>query len=189
MPTIFNEIEPYEHGSQWDEYHDVNTITIAELSEDGWFDLSNKEQWGFPQYSDEQHSKLCEKITAHFWLREISLVPPQVWKHEFLRKMNEIMPKYIPLYKIIAENPDGFAASSDYYKSRNIYSDFPQTQLSGANSDYASSGNDMEYERMRLGSVLDIAERLKSYQDIDLMIINEIEPLFSCMFTLNINAF
>ena len=101
--------------------------------------------------------------------------------------MNEIMPKYIPWYQLIA---DGMAVgqTSEWYKSRNIFSDFPQTALQGQNQDYASSGNDTEFERIRTADPLDVAERIRNYDDVDASIIKEIEPLFSCMFTVNING-
>ena len=103
--------------------------------------------------------------------------------------MNEIMPKYMYLYKVLDESPSLLSADSEYYKSRNIYSDFPQTQLNGENGDYASSGNDLQFERIKQMNIMDLVERLKNYRDVDLMIIDEIEPLFSCLFTINVNAF
>ena len=78
---------------------------------------------------------------------------------------------------------------SEYYKSRNIFSNFPQTSLAGNNQDYASTGNDVEYERIKQLDPLELAERLQSYNDVDLAIINELEPLFSCLFTVNVNGF
>lgn len=171
------------------DYHSVNTIQLCELINGDFFDLT-REDWDFnPKYSEAQHKQLCEKITEHYYYREIALTPPGIWKREFLRTMNEIMPKYMPFYKMLDEMPDLFNADSEYYKSRNIYSDFPQTQLNGTNGDYASTGNDMEFERIKQGSIIDLMEKLRLYKDVDLMIIDEIEPLFSCLFTINVNAF
>lgn len=150
-----------------------------------WFDGT----WEWPKYSDEQDERLRMKILEHFWHRELALEPPGLWRHEFLRKMREIMPKFIPLYKILDEQPSLLGANSDYYKSRNIYSDFPQTALNGHNGDYASTGNDMEYERIRQMDILDLAERLKSYDDVDLMIINSVDSLFSSLITVSMNGF
>lgn len=179
----------YEDACNHPDFHSVVSIQLCELIEEGWFDLT-KPDWDFgPKYSDEQHKQLCKKITDHFFMREIAIIPPGLWKREFLRRMNEIMPKYIPLYRLLAEEPEAFGASSEYYKSRNIYSDFPQTQLNGNNGDYASSGNDMEFQRVRQMDILELAERLKEYKDVDLMIIEEVEPLFSCLYTVNVNAF
>ena len=179
-----------EDWNSIDEWHSVVTIQLGELAECGFFDLTRSD-WDFgPKYSAEQHAQLCTKITNHYWNREIALTPPGIWKREFLRKLNEIMPKYIPLYKLLDEGYN-LGAKSEYYKSRNIYSDFPQTSLAGNNQDYASTGSDTEYERIQQLSPIDLYEKIKEYQyqDIDLMIINELESLFSCLFTVNVNGF
>ena len=179
--------------SDWDsftipDYHAVVTIQLCELAEAGFYDLT-REDWDFgPKYSSEQHAQLCKKITDHFWLREIALTPPSVWKHEFLRKLNEIMPKYMDWYKTIDEGVV-LGTESEYYKSRNIFSDFPQTSLQGETQDYASTGNDVEYERIKQLDPLELADRLSRYVDVDLAIINELETMFSCLFTVNINAY
>ena len=47
----------------------------------------------------------------------------------------------------------------------------------------------MEYERIKQMDPLELEDRIKNYNDVDLAIINEIEPLFSCLFTVNINGF
>jgi hypothetical protein len=101
--------------------------------------------------------------------------------------MNEIMPKYIPWYKLIADGMN-VGVTSEYYKSRNVFSDFPQTKLAGETQDYASTGNDTEYERLNTADPLDIAERIRSYDDEDASIIKEIEPLFSSLLTVSING-
>lgn len=164
------------------------SLCLGTLIEDGWFDLENDPTWNFPCYDSEQHHRLCKKIEGHYYYREISLTPPRIWKREFLRTMHEIMPKYIYLYGILDENPELLGAYSEYYKSRNIYSDFPATQLRGATSDYASSGNDMEFERIRQPDVMELASRVRDYDDIDYMIVKDIETLFTSLVTLNVNA-
>lgn len=187
---MYEKIEPFD--PDWSvcthpDYHAVVTIQLCELINVGFFDLT-REDWDFgPKYSTEQHAQLCTKITDHYYYREISLIPPGIWKRELLRKLNEIMPKYMVLYKMADEGIQ-LGSKSEYYKSRNIFSDFPQTSLAGRNQDYASSGNDTEFERIRTADPLDIAERIRNYDDVDAAIINEIEPLFSCMFTVNING-
>ena len=170
------------------DFHSVVTIQLCELAEAGFFDLT-REDWDFgPKYSPEQHTQLCRKITDHYWFREIALIPPGIWKREFLRKLNEIMPKYMPLYKALDEGMQ-LGMESEYYKSRNIFSDFPQTSLAGNNQDYASTGNDLEYEKIRQLDPLELAERLERYNDVDLAIINELESMFSCLLTVNVNGF
>lgn len=163
------------------------TITLGELVEDGWIDFS-KAAWRFPQYSDEQHKRLCKKIVNHFYTRELGVLPPLNWKREFLRKLDEIMPKYITLYKYLDENgANGLNATDEQYKSRNIVSDFPQTQL-GGNEDYATMGTDHQYERIRSESIFDYVSKISSYDDVDLLIINELESMFSCLYTVNLNC-
>jgi len=172
----------------YNDFHAVVSIQLCELANAGFFDLTRAD-WDFgPKFSTEQHAQLCKKITDHYWFREIALTPPGVWKHEFLRKMNEIMPKYIPWYKTLADGVV-LGSESEYYKSRNVFSDFPQTSLQGNSQDYASTGNDVEYERIKQIDPLELGTRLETYNDVDLAIINEIESLFSCLFTVNINGY
>lgn len=175
-------------SSGYHDFHAVVTIKLCELAEAGFFDLTRSD-WDFgPKYSAEQHAQLCKKITDHYWYREIALVPPGIWKREFLRKLNEIMPKYMDWYKAL---DDGVlvGTESEYYKSRNIFSDFPQTALQGNNQDYASTGNDVEYERIKQLDPLEMANRLKLYDDVDLAIINELESMFSCLLSINMNGY
>lgn len=168
------------------DYFSAVSVSLGELYEDGWFDLAD-ESWDFPKYSDEQHTRLCRKILNHYYDREIGVLPPGRWKREFLRKMDEIMPKYMYAYKKLDESPDLMNATDEYYKSRNVTSDFPQTRLAG-NQDYASMGSDHQYERVQDGTTIDLVERLRTYDDVDLQIVNEIESLFSCLFTVGISA-
>lgn len=165
----------------------TDSVTFGELIEDGWVDFTDP-SWDFPKYDAEQHARLCRKIENHYWSRDIGVLPPKQWKREFLRKLDEIMPKYITLYGQIAETgSNGLNARDEGYKSRNIVSDFPQTQLAG-NEDYASMGTDHQYERIHRESLFDYVERIRMYDDVDLLIINELESLFSCLLTVNANA-
>lgn len=187
---VISVIEDYEYAelNPYPRYNSITSVTLGELYNDGYIDWDDG-TWEFPKYSDEQDARLKKKILEHYKYRDIALIPVMMWKDEFLRTMREIMPKYIYLYGLLDGSPDLVGASSEYYKSRNVYSDFPQTQLNGSNADYASTGNDMEFERIRQDSIMDIAERLKDYDDVDLMIIKEIDPLFSCILSMNLNAF
>lgn len=265
-------INDFKFSCDFSDFHAVNTIQLCELAEIGFFDLT-REDWDFgPKFSAEQHARLCRKITQHYWFREIAIIPPGIWKTEFLRFMNEIMPKYMPWYEML-NNPEfevgvvseftvgnehetgsgtrdeneqqtgtsnGTSSGSsnvtetgnndEYFKGRNIFSDFPQTQLQGSNQDYASTGTDNEYERINENSKntqtttqgstqgnsekerdtnerrshlndivrdyrkrtkadpLTIIEQLKQWDDVEATIVKEIEPLFSCLLTVNINA-
>lgn len=189
-PTFDNidDYTPSELKSEQPDFHATFSIQLCELAYYGFFDLS-REDWDFDKYDQEQHERLCKKIAARYWFREIALTPPGIWKHEFIRKMNEIMPKYIPLYRALDQDPTLFATNSEYYKARNIYSEFPQTQLNGTNGDYASTGNDTEYERLHQMNTLDLNERLQEYEDVDAQILDAIEVLFSPLITVSINGY
>lgn len=168
------------------EFHEGVTITIGELYREGWFDLTSSE-WDFTRYNDTQHKRLCSKILNHYWDYAVGIMPLSNFKRKFVNTLNEIMPKYIVLYKKIDANDDLFNASSEYYKARNINSDYPQTPL-GDNQDYASNGNDRQYEKINDGSILELNEKLKQYDDVDLQIIKELEFLFSALVTIHINS-
>ena len=188
MPVnSINEL-PFDEYCDDPDYHAVVTIKLCELVNDGFCDKVFS-GWDWPSYNDEQDLRLRTKIMNHYWFREIALVPPGIFKHEFIRKMNEIMPKYIPLYRLMDESPELYGGGSEWYKGRDIYSDFPQTQLSGDNGDYASSGNDREFQRIKQADIIDTAKRLSDYNDIDLMIVNDMSSLFSCLFTVNTSSY
>ncbi len=169
------------------EYHDPSSVQLGELVEVGWFDIQNKETWHWPQHSDEQDARLRDKIVNRFWNRGIGILPAGLWKRQFIELMNEIMPKYVLMYEVLDEDGNIAGHEGEWYKSRNIFSDFPQTQL-GGNSDYASTGNDTEYERIRRADVLDTIERLKDYRDVDQMILDELEQMFSCLASVSVNT-
>ena len=47
----------------------------------------------------------------------------------------------------------------------------------------------MEYERIRQLDILDLAERLRTYDDVDLMIIKDLDTLFCSLLSESLNAF
>lgn len=170
------------------DFHANVTIQLCELVDAGFCD-ANFTGWEWPKYDEEQDARLRTKLSARYWFREIGIVPPGIWKHEFIRKMCEIMPKYIPLYKLIADSPELYGGNSEWYKGRDIYSDFPQTQLSGDNGDYASTGNDRESQRIRQDDYIDTAKKLADYDDVDLMIVKNMGSMFSALMTVDIDAY
>lgn len=178
-------IDPYEPSRPHDEFHAVVTITLGELVEGGFVDWTD-ETWHWDSYDDAQYDRVCAKINAHYWDREIGVLPPGSWKRELLRRMNEIMPKYKLAYRAIDDGISIMRVGDDYGKSRTIGSAFPATQLKG-NQDYASDASDNEYENVRDGDYFDRMKGLKAYDDIDLQIINDLETMFTCLFTVNIN--
>ena len=170
-----------------DEYHAVYSIQLCELINDGWIDFSDS-SWDFDCYDEEQRNRLWKKFERRFYWREIGIIPPGQWKWEVLRKLDEIMPKYKPAYDALKNGQNIFQHYGEYGKSRNIFSEFPQTQL-GGNEDYASNGTDREHEEIYLGDWMDQLTKIKNYDDVDVMILKELETMFSCMFTVNINGY
>lgn len=172
------------------EWHSVYTIMLGELVQSGVFDWSKPElDWSNAAYDQEQYERVCTYFTKRFYWREISLLPILEWFNMLqYRLVYELMPKYNPLYKRIA---DGFAPlgiEDEYYKRRTIGSAYPETQLSG-NSDYITDGTDEEWERVKEGETV---ERLNAYvlefQAVDKSLLDELEDMFTCMYTANVNG-
>lgn len=175
------------------DYHPVFSVQLCELINDGLIDFSDSE-WDFDSYKKnptdtEQRNRYWQKFEARYYYREIGLMPPGVWQHELLRKLNEVMPKYKPLYKMLDDGVNIMQKMGEYGKSRNIFSEFPQTRLAGSNQDYASNGTDREHEEIYLGDWLDTAARIKTYDDVDVMILKEMETMFCSMFTVATNGY
>lgn len=171
------------------DYHSAATISFGELADAGFIDWDAPE-WQWDAYDDAQRSRLQAKIEARFWFRDIGVLPWARWRQMFVRKLNEIMPKYKLMYKKLNdEATDLFRVSDSYGKSRDVYSDFPASLLNGENEDYASHGSDHEHEDV---VDADTYERLmaiaREYTDIDVMILDELDVLFSGLMTVNFNG-
>lgn len=168
------------------EWHSVNTIKLSELYNWGFYDPDH-ESWKWDYYDQDQYSRICTKFIARYSDREIGILPPGEWKRSYIRKLNEIMPKYKLMYKA-AEDINILQESREFNKDRTVNSDFPQTQLAG-NQDYASTGIDHESETLLEGNpvdkLIDFSER---YRDIDVMILDELEILFSTLVTVSVNV-
>lgn len=173
------DIEPFVPGEYTEsdrKYWSSLSITLGELMDaeivtQEWFVT-------FDAFSAEQAEALWSKFVGRFQFREIGILPPARWKLRVIAKLNEIMPKYKPLYQAIADGITTITDVDEWHKSRDVFSSFPQTALGGANEDYASTGTDREYETVRNYGLLDVGERIGTYNDVDVMILNELEPLF-----------
>lgn len=168
----------------------VYTITIAELMETGVFDWSRPElDWSSAAFDQNQYERVCEYFTTRFYYREISMTPFKQWAMKFKQKMVfELMPKYKPLYERLKEGYAPLSDSDEFYKSREVDSSYPQTMLSG-NSDYLTNGRDEENERIREGNLTDMMNKYgNEFRTIDEMLLDELESMFVCMYTTNING-
>ena len=170
------------------DYHAVFSIQLCELFNNGLINFSS-EDWNFDAYDTEQRNRFWNKFKRRFWYREIGIMPPSIWQWELLRKLDEIMPKYKPLYQMLDDGVNIMQKMGEYGKSRNVFSDFPQTMLSGTNQDYASNATDREHEEIYIGDWLDTVARIKTYDDIDVMILKELETMFCAMFSVAVNGY
>ena len=164
------------------EYHGTFTISVMQLLADEEYAIYFRDKWAlFDAYDEEQRERLYKKFRGRFNYREIGLLPVRRWTERLFAKLDEVMPKYKPLYQAIADGATTLNAGSEYHKRRDVHSEFPQTMFASENQDYASSGTDLEYETLRDYGLLDVAERIRIYNDVDVMVLNELEPLFVCL--------
>lgn len=183
------EMKPYQRCVYPDEYYAAVTISLGELIDLGFVDWSD-DSWHWDAYNDEQYDRICNKIEGRYWDREIGIIPPGAWQRRFVSKMNEIMPKYKLMYEALEDEPDILSDGTGYGKSRSIYSDFPATRLGGDNQDYASNGTDRQYEDVHQGQFTEMwTDFARNYNDVDVLILDELEVLFSSLFTSSIGGF
>lgn len=172
--------------SQFSDWHATITIQFGELIESGF-------DWGkdtyYPAFTGASRTRLNQKIEDRFYWREICAVPPGKFKHFLMRKLNEIMPKYKMLYdEIDSGNMKVFRQETYNGKSRNVYSEYPQSQLQGS-ADYATNANDAADGHTRDGAPIDMAVDFQQrYNDVDVMILDELDVCFLSLMTLNVNA-
>lgn len=157
-------------------YWSALSITVGELMD---ADMLNEAWWlTADMYSEEQGKRLWQKFVGRYQFREIGILPPKRWMLRTIAKLNEIMPKYKQLYKALDDGASVLTDGDEYHKSRDVFSTFPQTALGGSDQDYASSGTDREYETVRDYGLLDVAERMPTYNDVDVLILEELDVLF-----------
>ena len=168
-----------------EELHAVYGITIHELIESGVFDWNRKElDWKAAAYDDAQYIRLCSYFVERFRFRTPSIVPLLEWMYALRRMLvYELMPKYKPLYAQI-ESGISPIGGDEFYKERHISSMYPETLLSG-NSDYISSGEDREYERIKVENASDeLINFAEKYRSVDALLLDEIDAsLFTHMYT------
>ena len=179
-------------GNALDRYDQVS-ITLGEWYEMGFYvpymiddsgDMEISDEWAWDFIDTDQYKRVCDKFLNEFYYREVGVFPPFRWRMAYIQGFNCAMPKYKPLYERVARGVQPLQESDEYRKSRDIFSDFPATMLSG-NSDYTSTGSDREEEIVREGSFADSVDAyISKYRDIDIMLIEEVgRKLFSSLMT------
>lgn len=171
------------------DFHSAATISYGELEDAGFIDWTAPE-WRWDAYDDVQRERLQKKIAARYRYRDIGVLPWARWRDMLIRKLNEIMPKYKILYAKLADGAtDFFQVRDSYGKSRDVFSDFPASLLDSENEDYASHATDNEREDIETGDVLEKFNDIANmYNDVDVMVLDELEPLFSGLMTVNFNG-
>lgn len=176
---------------KYEKWHSVFTIQLGELVEMGLFDWSKEYlDWSKAAYDEEQYNRICDYFIDRFKWREISLEPFLEWATILKTKLvYELMPKYQPLYETISDGINPLSEYDEYYKEREITSAYPETMLSG-NSDYASDGKDIENERIRLGNITERENQyIEGFRSIDKALLDELECMFVCMYSSNVNGY
>ena len=158
-----------DFGPGASDWHAVYTIQLGELIEGGIIDFSSDE-WNFDSFDDEQRNRFWEKFENRYRWYEIGIVPPYRWMQTVLAKLNEIMPKYKPLYRALKDGYNPLQEGSERRRDR--------------------TGNETVSEAIRDGSIIDKALELRNrYSDVDALILDELEYLFIPLTTANINGF
>lgn len=175
------DIESFTLTDVNEDWHDEFSIQLGELVDEG-FNPFGDDLWASADwYSDEVRERLQIKFLKRYRYHEIGIMPPLVWREMLTSKVLEIAPKYKAMYAKLAAGQDIYAVSDEYGKSRAVYSDFPATQIAPDNQDYASNATDNQYEKIVDGDWMDKARRMRDYDDVDVMFLDELAVMFSCL--------
>ncbi len=180
-------VDEYTGNHEW---HALYTIQLGELVDSGLFDWTSPElDWSEAAYNAEQYERVCAYFIERYRYDEISTLPVKRWMLSLKRRLvYELMPKYKPLYERVANGIDPYQESDEYHKRRLITSDYPETLLS-QNADYASDGQDLEYETLKEGAVAQSTDDFKRlYKGVDNLLLDELEVMFIQMYTSNVNG-
>lgn len=187
---VIIDVEEFDDYTGRDEWNAVYTVQIGELVANGVFDWTMPElDWSSAAYDAEQYKRVCDYFIERFQYREISIEPFLEWARVLKRKIvYELMPKYTPLYARVSEGINPLAGENEYYKNRTITSAYPETLLSD-NADYITDGKDEEFQRIKEKDYVDSMENYAmKYKGVDEMLLDELESMFICMYTTNVNA-
>lgn len=181
--------ESYDYVGHAD-WHAVYTIQLGELIDIGVFSWDSPLlDWSSAAYDENQYKRVCSYFIERFRYREISMIPFLEWaKFLHRRLVYELMPKYRPLYERVGEGINPLSDGDEYYKNRTIESAYPETLLS-ENADYITDGRDEEFERVKEGKTADnIRNYADVYKGVDELLLDDLESLFVCMYTTNVNG-
>ena len=175
------------------------TLTLRELVNNNavLFDRARP----YPIWDEKHRDELETKIVDHYAMRQIGFETFGRFKHELNRKMREIMPYYVELYKTTKyeynpiENYNMEEGSDDVTNSKaqslTKESDTPQNSidnldkyLTRANKNEGESDNTTKHTGYRHGNIgvtstqQLITQEREIIVNIDMLIIDELETLF-----------
>lgn len=191
MVNHFDNVNKFKRN----DYHSVYTIQLCELLDGKLFSWEREPLKSAFDLLDGLNGNIKPRLQTMFiernYWREISMIPYLEWVQQVAYKVKfELCPKYLPMYKAIANDDfDPMHSGDEYFKERNIDSSFPETLLSGNGADYASSGSDREYQRIQTGNAIEIASSYYNvYKDIDTAFIDELDSFFIDLYSANANT-
>lgn len=162
----------------WSDWHANNTIYFGELIESG-FDWGKNDYFQDESFTEDNRTRLNKKIEDRYYYREICCTPPGKFKLFLTRKLNELLPKYNELYKLIASGDfHVLRQETKNTKYRHIFSEYPQAQLQG-DADYATNAQDNAAGSIIDGPPVDMfVDYHRRYDDIDVMILDQLDVCF-----------
>lgn len=174
-----------DHFQGW---HSVTNVTFGHLVDAGAVDWS-KQEWAWNGYNDEQRNRLCGMIEDRFYYRELSVCPPGRWRREFLRKLNELMQKYKPLYAAVEDGElRPLDNGSEYERVHHTHTEYPESMINPS-GDYADMGNITERELHKGGNrVSQVSDYIRNYKSVDVAILDELDVMFSSLVTIRFNG-
>ena len=151
----------------------------------------------YPIWNEDHRAELEQKIVDHYAMRQIGFETFGRFKHELNRKMREIMPYYVELYKTTLfeynpiENYNMEEGSTDISNGKNLMreSDTPMSEVDNIDkymsravkSDGDSKSDHTAYRHGNIG-VTTTQQLIQSERDIivniDMLIIEELNDLF-----------
>lgn len=179
------------------DYHSPVTVSVGELYANDLINWGPETEaapsldWSEYSYTPEQFARVCDMFVQRFWFRELDCVTLKPWCIMVVELFREGMQKYAPLYKAMEDAPNPLQDFDNYVKERNVFSDFPATQIAPKNQDYASNATDRERENIQIGDLTDkVSKYIERYKSVDVMLLDDMAPLiFSNIYTLNISGY
>lgn len=184
-PNIPSWDVPTPPEGDYPEWHSVYTIQLGELIETGYFNWDMVAWGGIGEHTQ----RLKTAFIARYYFDEISMLPPQTWVKQLGYKLEyELTPKYAPLYEAM-NGISVLAEETEYKKTRDIHSTYPETILDGTKQAYASDGRDYEEERIKNANIAEKLANIEKLKSLDALFLDELESLFIGLYTTHINSY